>query len=78
MAVEEIKKEETTETEIDVKELVEKLFEEDLNDDEIKKELHRLKEEGKLTEEQVKEGLYFIQNKEKKAAEDLFGVKFQD
>jgi len=61
---------------IDVVELVKGLKEKGLQDEEIKQELIKLKEEGKVAEEELQQAFALLEGKdERDEAEDLFGMK---
>ena len=61
--------------EVNVEELVKGLHEQGLDVDEIKEELEKMKEEGKLTDEDMAKAEKYLEEVDKEEASKLFGVE---
>lgn len=65
----------------DIKAIVKDLFEKGAEKDEIIVALNKMKEEGKISDEEVKIGVDYleqIESEEKAEAEKLFGLQFKE
>lgn len=63
---------------VDIEAIVKDLFDKGADKDEIIVALNKMKEEGKISDEEVKRGVDLIEKIERAEAEKLFGLKFVD
>lgn len=63
---------------VDIETIVKDLFDKGAGKDEIIVALNKMKEEGKISDEEVKKGVDLIEKIERAEAEKLFGLKFVD